>query len=96
MAAAVSSLTQLTSFSWLILSWALTVIAEGAVPFYNLRFDPAFQSIADELPPLGRVAHGAVEDGTEDLRALQVHIIIGLIDDKFHRDELSQMILYFL
>ncbi len=79
----------LTFLSRLFVFRPLTVVAERRVPFDHRRLDPLRHGVTDKLPAFRGVSHGAVQNGTEDLGALQSHVVVGLIYDEFHGDQLG-------
>src|SRR5882724_9516727 len=81
---------ELAAFAGLIFWRTLAVIAERAVAPGHSAFDALGASAPHEIAAFGRIAHGSVEDRSEYLRALQTHIVVGLIDDQLHRGELRQ------
>ncbi len=67
---AVSSLIQLTSFSWLILSWTLTVVAKRTIPSYHSSLNTFLHGNTHKLPTFRCVSHRTVKNGAERLGAL--------------------------
>src|SRR5882757_4033365 len=74
----------------LLLSTTLAVVAEGTISLRHGLLYALGGRRANERAAFRCIAHDAVQDRPQDLRALQSHVVVGLVDDQLHGGKLRQ------
>src|SRR6516164_4566820 len=69
---------------------SLAVVAERTVARGDCRAHAFLLAPANEVDRVRSIAHQSVEDRPKNLCTAKPHVLVGLVDDEFHRRQLRQ------